>query len=89
VSCKWDESNPDNIFKLGYNELFNGGDAQDENGEWIPWVAAKYYNNEKKLKDVLLGHCRESQADMVFMFMVAVVCIGTALMLFLKKRKGY
>jgi hypothetical protein len=89
VSCKWDESNVDNIYKLGYNELFNGGDMKFPDGEWVPWVFWQYQNNDNKAKDVLLGHCRESQADLVFMFMVAVVCIGTALMLFLKKRKGY
>ena len=88
MSCKWDNGDPENILKLGYNEFFNGG-WRKIRGTWFPWISSEYQNDADKGKDVLLGHCRESQANLVFMFMVAVVCVTTALMLFLKKRKGY
>jgi hypothetical protein len=88
VSCKWDLFDEDNMNKLGYNEFFNGGTMKIK-GEWYAWVTSAYGQDEGKIKNVVLGHCREAQADLVFMFMVGVVCIATALMLFLKKRKGY
>jgi hypothetical protein len=53
------------------------------------WVTYKYGDDTKKIENSISGHCRESQADLVFMFLVAALMIATALMLFLKKRKGY
>jgi hypothetical protein len=88
VSCKWDAFDSDNNLKLAANELFNGG-IWHFDGEDYVWVGQQYENDPEKLLDVVVGHCRESQADLVFMFMTAVLLIITALMLFLKKRKGY
>jgi LPXTG-motif cell wall-anchored protein len=53
------------------------------------WVYSTYATNPKKLVDVMLGHCRESQATMVFMFLAAALLIASGLMMFLRRRKGY
>jgi hypothetical protein len=53
------------------------------------WVRSQYSENLDKLVATLLGHCRESQAVMVFMFLAAALLIASGLMAFLKRRKGY
>jgi LPXTG-motif cell wall-anchored protein len=52
-------------------------------------VFVEYFDNESKAEDVVLGHCRESQATMVFMFLAAALFVTSGLVLFLRKRKGY
>lgn len=87
VSCKitYDDSNNS---KLAYNDWFNGG-SMKVGKETYYWVTDKYYPNQKKIENSILGHCRESQADMVFMFLTGAVFLVTALLLFLRRRKGY
>lgn len=53
------------------------------------WCGGFKDDNLFKFAERVVGKCRESKADMVFMFLTAGLFIGTALMLFLKKRKGY
>jgi MprA protease rhombosortase-interaction domain-containing protein len=52
-------------------------------------VIWQYQDNEQKASDIILGHCREGQAAMVFMFMAAVLLLASGLMGFLKRRKGF
>jgi hypothetical protein len=85
VTCNL--NNLDNAVKLATNEFFNGGCVKLGKNEAC-WVASQDWS-EKKVEDSILGHCRESQADMVFMFLTAGLFIATALMAFLRKRKGY
>ena len=98
VSCNYDTFSNPNSSKLAYNDLFNGGCTKSKNDKttcWNWWMTADekdadtYQINDGRLGPVLEGHCRESRADMVFMFMVAVLLLATALMLFLRRRKGY
>jgi hypothetical protein len=42
-----------------------------------------------KVVGKVLGHCREAQADTVFMFLTAAVMLVCALMVFLRMKKGY
>jgi hypothetical protein len=73
--------------KLARNDLFNGGVRMIEGEEW-PWVAAEYSDDPNKLADVIIGHCMESQAAMVFMFLAAAVLVVSALVGFVRARKG-
>lgn len=84
MSCKSSYDVANNV-KLGRNDWFNGG-CRSKN---TCWVFVEYFDNESKAEDVVLGHCRESQATMVFMFLAAALFVTTGLMLFLRKRKGY
>jgi hypothetical protein len=86
VTCNAKED-VSNGLKLAENDFFNGGCIK-LGKEWACWVASQDWSS-KKIVDSILGHCRESQADMVFMFLTAGLFIGTALMAFLRKRKGY
>ncbi|KAI8938023.1 hypothetical protein NX059_005697 [Plenodomus lindquistii] len=83
VKCE-NKGSVDNGIKIVENELFNGG---TRNG--VTWVEYQYQENEKKYVDVVLGHCREVQADTVFMFLTAVVFLVSGVLLFLRARKGY
>lgn len=87
VTCKADGSTG-NSSKLRDNDLFNGGCANSKD-PLTCWVLNQYIQNENKYEDVILGHCRESQAAMVFMFMATVLLLLSALMGFLRRRKGY
>jgi hypothetical protein len=88
VTCKIDAS-VDNNYKLAFNDFFNGG-CQKYKGKSVCWGTTEASGmSEKKAANVLLGHCRESQADMVFMFLTAALFLVTAGMAFLKRRKGY
>lgn len=73
--------------KVISNDLFNGGCADSEN-LLTCWVY-NAYDNENKRRDALLGHCRETRAAMVFMFMVIALFLASALMGFLRRRRGY
>jgi hypothetical protein len=88
VTCKISGSF-DNDAKLALNDFFNGG-CQKYKGKSYCWglTEASGYS-ENKARNVVLGHCRESQADMVFMFLTAALFLVTAGMAFLKRRKGY
>jgi hypothetical protein len=88
VKCSITTDDEGNLYKLVYNELFNGGRMNVKGGA-VYWIQYAYGDDTKKIENVITGHCRESQADLVFMFLVAALMIATALMLFLKKRKGY
>jgi hypothetical protein len=84
VTCK--SSNDEvNGSKILYSDLMNGGclDSKDWTTCWVP------LNEGKKAEGIILGHCRESQAAMVFMFMATVLLLVGALMGFLRRRKGY
>lgn len=83
VKCESDDS-VGNSLRLVHNELFNGGVRND-----ITWVGYQYQKNQKKAVDVILGHCREAQADTVFMFLTAVLLLVSGVLLFLRARKGY
>ncbi|KAH3948971.1 hypothetical protein HBI70_124660 [Parastagonospora nodorum] len=90
VTCNIKDNDFDDIengFKAVYNELFNGGcmKFQKVTSCWVmsqPWSASK-------MENAIEGHCRESSADMVFMFLVAALFLVTAGLAFLRKRKGY
>jgi len=94
VSCKYDNKNAE---KLAYNDILNGGCMKSRSDKLTCYnwymnsdkAEPEYTVIDSKLGPVLEGHCRESRADMVFMFMVAVLLLATALMLFLRRRKGY
>ncbi|KAF2032180.1 hypothetical protein EK21DRAFT_61429 [Setomelanomma holmii] len=87
VKCS-DTDDLSNAFKLAENDLFNGGWMKIK-GKMYAWVASQYGDNGNKIRDVILGHCRESQAAMVFMFLAAALLIVSGLLAFLRKRKGY
>jgi hypothetical protein len=86
VSCDSDTSSK-NAEKLIYNELLNGGCEKIDGKKYCYFLGE--VDNLLKWSARLVGKCREGKADMVFMFLTAGLFIGTALMLFLKKRKGY
>lgn len=88
VTCRWNGIGNSNDQKLLSNDLFNGGCMKFESGTGC-FNEFKYSKNLGKLPGVLEGHCRESQATMVFMFMTAVLLLASGLMGFLKRRKGY
>jgi hypothetical protein len=88
VTCKVWTSERSNDEKLINNDLFNGG-CQKFGKETFCWVGSQYQSNVNKMVAIILGHCRESQAVMVFMFLAAVLLIASGLMAFLKRRKGY
>jgi hypothetical protein len=88
VVCKAFTADPNNGEKIVNSDLMNGG-CQNINKKTACWVAFQYQSNIDKVVATLLGHCRESQAVMVFMFLAAVLLIASGLLAFLKKRKGY
>lgn len=55
----------------------------------VTWVEYQHQKNVKKAEDVILSHCREAQADTVFLFLTAVVLLVSGVLLFLRARKGY
>jgi hypothetical protein len=87
VTCK-DFLDKTNSTKLATNELFNGG-CLKVGKNTACWVFSQYIDNMDKAVAVVLGHCRETQATMVFMFLAAALLIASGLMMFLRKRKGY
>jgi hypothetical protein len=87
VQCTSGGDDANNI-KLAENDLFNGG-CLTMSGETACWIYLDYLVDPQKAEDILLGHCKESQATMVFLFLSAVVLLGSGLTLFLRKRKGY
>jgi LPXTG-motif cell wall-anchored protein len=86
VTCKNNDS-VSNLLKLAGNEFFNGGCAKFE-GKKLCYLETRDWAR-KKIVNTLLGHCRESSADMVFMFLAAALLLATAGLSFLKRRKGY
>lgn len=83
VKCTIDLNDDSNLVKLA-NDMFTGGVR-----DGVAWIAWKYQGDVEKTKNALLGHCREAQADTVFMFLTAVVLLVSGVMLFLKAKKGY
>ena len=83
MTCK-DDGIQSNAEKLAWNDLFNGGCTEDDC--WVYW---QYARNPTKARDIVLGHCRESQATMVFMFLTAALLLVSGLLAFMRKRKGY
>lgn len=75
VTCS-KNTDVDNAWKIGRNDIINGGCDKD---------ACYWYDNVDKM----LSNCRSSQADMVFMFLLVVVLAASALLTFLRMRKGY
>ncbi|KAH8723893.1 marvel domain-containing protein [Phaeosphaeriaceae sp. PMI808] len=86
VKCSINQKDYANNIKL-VNEIFLGG-CTGKGDKKVCWLSSAYANNEKKAREILLGHCRESQADMVFMYLATAAFIASALILFLRKRKG-
>ncbi|KAI4929381.1 uncharacterized protein J4E92_005045 [Alternaria infectoria] len=69
-----------NATKLILNDIFNGGcRAEDE-----CW----YYYAEND-PNTMKSRCKSTQADCVFMFLTVVVLAVTALLAFLRMKKGY
>lgn len=94
VKCKWGSvDDSDNRWKLANNDLFNGGGGaicgQFEDGDYGCYLPGQTEQDGSKLVDIVTGHCRESSAAMVFMFLTAALFLASGLMLFLRKRKGY
>lgn len=83
VKCEINDS-ARNAVALVENELLNGG-TRDK----VTWVEYQHQKNVKKAEDVILSHCREAQADTVFLFLTAVVLLVSGVLLFLRARKGY
>lgn len=88
TDCKVSDSDVAEGTGILLNDLFNGG-CKKFGKDTACWVLREYDLNEKKIEDVLLGHCRESRAAMVFMFMATALLLASALMGFLRRRKGY
>lgn len=85
VKCSADEEDANNALKLVGNNIFTGG---VRNGHtWFEYDAG--YRGDKKAVNTILGHCKEAQADTVFMFLTAIVLLVSGVMLFLRARKGY
>lgn len=84
VKCEVNGSD-DNSEKIVWNDMFNGGCRKDD----ICWLYYQYQDNPQKAVDIVVGHCREAQADTVFMFLTAVLLLVSGVFLFLKARKGY
>lgn len=78
VQCKnnQDQSNGDKI--LG-NDMLNGGCLKNQGCYWVL----------KQDANQILSNCRSSQADTVFMFLTVAVLFASALLTFLRMRKGY
>lgn len=72
--------------KLLKNEWFNGG-CRKYNGKLFCWNGSNH--TAKQFLDTCVGHCKEAQADTVFMFLTAVVAIVCGLLVWLRMRKGY
>jgi hypothetical protein len=89
VKCRIDYADTNNNDKLVKNEWFNGGCRKVNNGMSICWSEYKHGGNAQKALDTYVGHCKEAQADTVFMFLTAVVMIVCALLVWLRMRKGY
>lgn len=69
-----------NATKLILNDIFNGGcRAEDE-----CW----YYYAEND-PNTMKSRCKSTQADCVFMFLTVIVLAVTALLAFLRMKKGY
>lgn len=79
----------DNGLKLVGNDWFNGGCQKAAKGVEVCWVEYEYRDDNKKGVDVILGHCKEAQADFVFMFLTTGVVIVCALLVWLRMRRGY
>ncbi|KAF1831848.1 hypothetical protein BDW02DRAFT_36521 [Decorospora gaudefroyi] len=81
----------DNVKKLVNNEWFNGGCRKLGDGEKYCWTNVHYGGNDdgKKLADVYSGHCKEAQADTVFMFLTAVVLLVCGVMVWLRMKNGH
>lgn len=75
--------------KLARNDWFNGGCQEASKGGEVCWIEYKYYDNRAKAIDVLVGHCKEAQADFIFMFLTTAVIIVCALLVWLRMRRGY
>jgi len=69
-----------NRAKLLLNDIFNGGcRAEDE----------CWYYYEENGANIMKSRCKSTQADCVFMFLTVVVLAVTALLAFLRMKKGY
>lgn len=78
VQCK-DGQSESNSEKILGNDLLNGGCIKNVGCYWIL----------KRDVGQLLSSCRSSQADTVFMFLTIAVLFASALLTFLRMRKGY
>ncbi|KAL6705876.1 hypothetical protein ACN47E_006336 [Coniothyrium glycines] len=87
VQCKIDASAANNQ-KVLDNDWFNGGCLKFDGTKGC-WVLAEYGDNAKKAVNILLGHCREAQANTVFMFLTAVVFLVSGTLLFLRSKRSY
>ncbi|KAH7402762.1 marvel domain-containing protein [Pyrenochaeta sp. MPI-SDFR-AT-0127] len=76
AQCK-DDGSLENANKLVRNDMLNGGCIDKETCYWF------------SDPDKIVSHCRESQADFVFMFLIAALLAASALLTFLRMRKGY
>jgi hypothetical protein len=85
IDCSMSDEDVGNIFDLAYNELFNGGCYDKNHG--LCWIYSQSWS-QKKIKQTLEGHCKETKADMVFMFLTGGLFLATALLLLLKQRRG-
>jgi hypothetical protein len=69
-----------NFSKLVTNDIFNGGCISDTKC-WY-WFDVNNPNNMK-------SRCKSTQADCVFMFLTVLVLAVTAMLAFLRMKKGY
>ena len=67
-----------NAAKIVYNDIFNGGCNKD--GFCWYWAA-----DEKAMR----SRCRSTQADCVFMFLTVLILAVSAMLAFLRMKKGY
>ncbi|KAI4951055.1 hypothetical protein J4E86_007564 [Alternaria arbusti] len=79
VDCDADTSF-ENAAKLIFNDIFNGGCRADDDC----W----YWHLEND-RNTMKSRCRSTQADCVFMFLTVIVLAVTALLAFLRMKKGY
>ena len=75
----------DNASKLVANPMFNGGCRATDSC----WAGYQYHDNPQKMVSAMVGHCRETQANTVFMFLTVGVLMGSAVLGFARARKGY
>jgi hypothetical protein len=68
-----------NAAKLITNDIFNGGCR----GDWCWYWFAENDPNTMK------SRCRSTQADCVFMFLTVLVLAVSAMLAYLRMRKGY
>ncbi|KAH6878129.1 marvel domain-containing protein [Alternaria rosae] len=79
VDCDADTT-IENATKLVLNDIFNGGCIAKDNC---------WYYYEKNDPNTMKSRCKSTQADCVFMFLTVIVLAVTALLAFLRMKKGY